>query len=173
MIDTPTTPETPAPASAEPTTVPVTEPAAIKPTKPAQQQRISAKASAQAIWATGRRKEAIARVRLVPGTGRILVNSQSYEDYFPREVWRVAVRQALFLPHQLGKHDVVARVEGGGISGQAGAIRLGIARAIVKMDPAHRPTLRTGGLLTRDPRMKERKKYGQKGARKRFQWTKR
>ena len=146
---------------------------AVRPTKPAQQERISAKAAAQAIWATGRRKEAIARVRLAPGTGRIVVNSKSYEDYFPREVWRVAIRQALFLTHQLGKHDVVASVHGGGISGQAGAIRLGIARAIVKMDVAHRPALRTGGMLTRDPRMKERKKYGQKGARKRFQWTKR
>ena len=85
----------------------------------------------------------------------------------------MAVRQALFVTHQLGKYDVLATAQGGGISGQAGAVRLGIARAIVRLDPAYRLTLRSAGLLTRDPRMKERKKYGQKGARKRFQWTKR
>ena len=123
--------------------------------------------------ATGRRREAVARVRLIPGTGTILVNSRAYEDYFPREGWRLAIRSPLLLTHQLGKYNVVARVEGGGLTGQAGAIRLGIARALVKLDAAHQPGLRGAGLLTRDPRMKERKKYGQKGARKRFQWTKR
>ena len=123
--------------------------------------------------ATGRRKEAIARVRLVPGPGAIMVNNRKYEDYFPREAWRLAIRAPLLATHQLGKFDVLATVEGGGLTGQAGAIRLGIARALLSLDEAHRPGLRSGQLLTRDPRMKERKKYGQKGARKRFQWTKR
>jgi small subunit ribosomal protein S9 len=112
-------------------------------------------------------------VRVLPGSGRILVNKRAYEEYFPREAWRAAVRQPLFVTHQLGKYDVLANVSGGGSTGQAGAIRLGIARAILRMDPEHRAALRGAGLLTRDPRMKERKKYGQKGARKRFQWTKR
>jgi small subunit ribosomal protein S9 len=123
--------------------------------------------------ATGRRREAVARVRLVPGPGAILVNDRSYEAYFPREALRLAIRSPLLLTHQLGKHDVLIRVEGGGLAGQAGAIRLGIARALAQLDPAHRAGLRAAGLLTRDPRMKERKKYGRKGARKRFQWTKR
>jgi small subunit ribosomal protein S9 len=127
----------------------------------------------QALWATGRRKEAIARVRLIPGTGQVFVNKQPYDHYFPREALRLAIRQPLLVTHQLGKHDVFATVEGGGLTGQAGALRLGIARAVVRLDPSLRGTLRGAGLLTRDPRMKERKKYGQKGARKRFQWTKR
>ena len=123
--------------------------------------------------ATGRRREAVARVRLVLGTGTILVNSRPYENYFPREAWRLAIRAPLLLTHQLGKYNVLARVEGGGLTGQSGAIQLGIARALVKLDATHQPSLRAAGLLTRDPRMKERKKYGRKGARKRFQWTKR
>lgn len=125
------------------------------------------------IWATGRRKEAVARVRLVSGTGTILVNNLPYDRYFPRETLRLAVRQPLLVTHQLGKHNVLARVEGGGLTGQAEAIRLGIARALTQFDAALRRGLREAGLLTRDPRAKERKKYGQKGARKRFQWTKR
>ena len=125
------------------------------------------------LLATGRRKEAIARVRLVPGTGTIVVNDRAYDEYFPRESLQLAIRSPLLLTHQLGKYNVVASVMGGGITGQAGAIRLGIARALAKLDQAHRGSLRGAGLLTRDPRMKERKKYGQKGARKRFQWTKR
>ena len=122
---------------------------------------------------TGRRKESVARVRLTPGPGTILVNHRAYEEYFPREVWRLAIRSPLLVTHQLGKYDVLARVEGGGLTGQAGAVRMGIARALAQLDPASRITLRGGGFLTRDPRMKERKKYGRKGARKRFQWTKR
>ena len=125
------------------------------------------------VFATGRRKEAIARVRLIPGPGTILINAHTFEQHFPREILRLSVRQPLLITHQLGKHNVVANVEGGGLTGQAGAVRLGIARALVKLDPALRQPLRSAGLLTRDPRMKERKKYGQKGARKRFQWTKR
>jgi small subunit ribosomal protein S9 len=123
--------------------------------------------------ATGRRKESIARVRLVAGTGSILVNDRAYDVYFPREALRLAIRSPLLLTHQLGKFNVLANVGGGGLTGQAGAIQLGIARALVKLDQAHHVSLREAGLLTRDPRMKERKKYGLKGARKRFQWTKR
>lgn len=129
--------------------------------------------TAAGAMATGRRKESVARVRLVPGPGTILVNHRTCEDYFPREALRLAVRSPLLLTHQLGKYNVLADVNGGGLTGQAGAIRLGIARALVKLDQAHHGGLRGAGLLTRDPRMKERKKYGQKGARKRFQWTKR
>ncbi len=140
--------------------------------KPAAPVVIGASATGT-IFATGRRKEAIARVRLMPGSGNIVINKRPCDEYFPRDMWRVAVRSPLVLTHQLAKHDVFASVEGGGISGQAGAVRLGIARAILRIDEAYRPTLRGAGLLTRDPRMKERKKYGQKGARKRFQWTKR
>ena len=125
------------------------------------------------LRATGRRKQAIARVRLMPGTGTILVNQRSYDDYFPRDGLRLAIRSPLLLTHQLGKYNVLANVVGGGLTGQAGAIRLGIARALAQLDPAHRVSLRGAGLLTRDPRDRERKKYGQKGARKRFQWTKR
>ncbi len=123
--------------------------------------------------ATGRRKQAIARVRLVPGKGTITVNRRAYEAYFTREGLRLAVREPLVLSRFMGKYDVIADVTGGGSAGQAGAIRLGIARAILQLDAAQRAPLRGAGLLTRDPRMKERKKYGFKGARKRFQWTKR
>ena len=127
----------------------------------------------QTLWATGRRKRAIARVRIVSGTGTILVNQRPYEQYFPREGWRLAIRQPLIITQQLGKLDVVASAVGGGLTCQADAVKLGIARALVELDPALRTTLRAAGLLTRDPRERERKKYGQKGARKRFQWTKR
>ncbi len=130
-------------------------------------------ATSAPLLAVGRRKEAIARVRLVPGTGTILVNQRSYEDYFPREALRLSIKSPLLLTHQLGKYNVIVNVTGGGITGQAGAIQLGIARALIKLDAANRVGLHGAGLLTRDPRMKERKKYGQKGARKRFQWTKR
>jgi small subunit ribosomal protein S9 len=110
---------------------------------------------------------------MLPGNGAILVNRRPYDAYFPREGWRLAVRSPLIATHQMGKQNVIANVFGGGLTGQAGAIRLGIARALLKLDPAHRAALRGGGFLTRDPREKERKKYGRKGARKRFQWTKR
>ena len=125
------------------------------------------------LIATGRRKRSVARVRLIPGTGTIVVNQRAYDRYFPRETLRLAIRAPLLLTHQLGKFDVTANVTGGGMTGQAGAVRLGIARALSQLDEAHRKGLRSAGLLTRDPREKERKKYGQKGARKRFQWTKR
>ncbi|MCL5005856.1 MAG: 30S ribosomal protein S9 [Acidobacteria bacterium] len=124
-------------------------------------------------WGTGRRKTAVARVKLQPGTGKIQVNHQPFEHYFPSEVLRVEVRQPLVFTENTDKFDIVVNADGGGIHSQAGAARLGIARALVLYDPELRPRLRQGDFLTRDPRAKERKKYGQKGARKRFQFSKR
>lgn len=121
----------------------------------------------------GRRKESRARVSLIPGSGQILINKRALDNYFPRETLRMVLKEPLDITQTAGKFDVVALVDGGGISSQAGAVRLGIARALLKADSNFRPALRGRGLLTRDPRMRERKKYGQKGARKRFQWTKR
>ncbi len=121
----------------------------------------------------GRRKEAVAKVALKPGNGQILVNGRRMEEYFPRLALQALVREPFIATQTLQKFDCLARVAGGGLSGQAGALRHGLARALSQADQAFRPMLRKGGLLTRDPRAKERKKYGQKGARKRFQWTKR
>ena len=147
---------------------------APKPAKPEAAGKASTVAGSQTVLlGTGRRKQSIARVRLVQGDGVIIVNHRPYDHYFPREALRLAIRSPLLLTHQLGKYNVLANVEGGGMTGQAGAITLGIARALLKLDEAHRTALRGAGLLTRDPREKERKKYGHKGARKRFQWTKR
>ncbi len=123
--------------------------------------------------AVGRRKEAIARVRLYPGSGGIIVNKKSYEKYFSRETDRIILTQPLQVTNTVNKYDIAANIRGGGLTGQAGALRHGISRALVLADPALQDVLRKQGFLTRDPRMKERKKYGQKGARKRFQWTKR
>jgi len=123
--------------------------------------------------AIGRRKESTARVVLKPGTGKISVNSRDFEKYFLRETDRIIVKQPLALTENSGKLDCSARITGGGLTGQAGAMRLGISRALLLMDANFKDTFRKNGYLTRDPRMKERKKYGQKGARKRFQWTKR
>ncbi len=123
--------------------------------------------------ATGRRKTSVARVLLSPGTGRIEVNRRPIDEYFPRETLRMVVRQPLENVGMHNKFDIKATVRGGGLTGQAGAIRHGIARALVSIDSDLRPKLKKEGLLTRDPRMKERKKYGQKGARKRFQFSKR
>jgi len=124
-------------------------------------------------WGTGRRKTSVARVRLIPGSGRVVINKRPLEDYFTREDHRKMIFQPLEATELVGKFDVLVNVRGGGISGQAGAIRHGIARALLRFNPDLRPTLKKGGFLTRDPRVKERKKYGQKGARARFQWTKR
>lgn len=129
--------------------------------------------AATQYYATGRRKESTARVFLRPGNGAIKVNHREFTEYFPIETLRILVKTPLLLTETAEQFDIVATVAGGGVSGQAGAIRLGIARALLVIDPAHRANLRAGGLLTRDPRMKERKKYGRKGARKKFQWTKR
>jgi small subunit ribosomal protein S9 len=123
--------------------------------------------------AVGRRKESIARVQLIPGKGGIIVNSQPCEKYFLRETDRIIVQQPLELTNNVNKYDVVANIKGGGLTGQAGALRLGISRALIAVEPSLKDLLRKHGYLTRDPRMKERKKYGQKGARRRFQWTKR
>ncbi len=123
--------------------------------------------------ATGRRKTAVAQVRLVPGTGKIIVNGRPFEEYFPVEFHRQEIIKPLQVTNTLGKFDVIVKVNGGGISGQAGSTKLGIARALVEFEESFKPTLKEFGLLTRDPRMVERKKYGQKKARKRFQFSKR
>jgi small subunit ribosomal protein S9 len=122
---------------------------------------------------TGRRKQAIARVELFTGSGDILVNKIPCDSYFLRETDRLILRQPLKVTNTFNKVNIIANVTGGGKSGQAQALRHGVSRALVLMDEAFKPTLRKEGFLTRDPREKERKKYGQKGARKRFQWTKR
>ncbi len=123
--------------------------------------------------ALGRRKESTARVRMEPGTGQIVINNRPFEKYFLRETDRIIVKQPLALTESANKFDIAARLTGGGLTGQAGALRLGIARALLLADSSFKEIFRKNGYLTRDPRMKERKKYGQKGARKRFQWTKR
>ena len=125
------------------------------------------------MMSTGRRKEAVAKVSLKAGTGRILVNGRTMEQYFPRLALQVLVREPLVLTQMLQRYDCVAQVKGGGLAGQAGALRHGLARALCEEDQGLRPPLRKSGFLTRDPRKRERKKYGQKGARQRFQWTKR
>jgi len=123
--------------------------------------------------ATGRRKEASAGVRLVPGTGRMIVNGRDAEEYFHRAIHLVTIRQPLALVQREGLLDVLATVKGGGETGQAEAIRHGIARALCALEPDLRPVIKREGFLTRDPRAKERKKYGRPGARKRFQYSKR
>ncbi len=121
----------------------------------------------------GRRKESVARVRMTSGTGKILVNKRDFEEFFPRETHRIVVLKPLDVTGTAGKYDITATVTGGGISGQAGALRHGISRALLKSDDSIRIALKKAGFLTRDPRAKERKKYGQKRARKRFQFSKR
>ena len=121
----------------------------------------------------GRRKEAVARVRLSPGTGNITINGRTMDEYFGRETSKMILVEPLKLVDQMGKLDIFANATGGGLSGQAGAIRHGLARALQKYDPTLRAALKRAGLLTRDAREKERKKYGQRGARARFQYSKR
>ena len=123
--------------------------------------------------ATGRRKEAVARVRLVEGTGSYQLNGRSIDEFFPTRAHRMIVSSPLRLAGKDKELDVVARIEGGGVSGQAGALRLGIARALIDLDPELRPLLKKEGFLTRDPREKERRKYGLKKARKAPQYSKR
>ena len=123
--------------------------------------------------ATGRRKSAVARVSLAPGEGRVVVNKKPIEEFFPRASLRQHLLQPLEVAESLDRFNVVVSVRGGGIAGQAGATRHGIARALEKFDPALRPRLKKAGYLTRDARVKERKKYGQRGARARFQFSKR
>ena len=124
-------------------------------------------------YGTGRRKTSTARVFLRPGTGAITINHRSFDTYFPTEALRTQIRQPLVITETAAQFDVLATVAGGGVSGQAGAVRLGIARALVEYNLELRKRLKTDGLLTRDARAKERKKYGMAGARKRFQFSKR
>jgi small subunit ribosomal protein S9 len=122
---------------------------------------------------TGRRKTSVARVRIASGTGKFIVNGRPFENYFPTETLRMVVNQPLVVTSLAGKLDIRVNVQGGGPNGQAGAVRHGIARALTKSDINLRPALKSEGLLTRDSRKRERKKYGQPGARKRFQYSKR
>jgi len=122
---------------------------------------------------TGKRKSAIARVWLMPGTGNITVNRRSFEEYFPLETHKTLIQEPFRITHTLGQYDVLITVRGGGISGQAAAIRHGISKSLLHTDGALRPALKQAGFLARDSRVKERKKYGQKKARKRFQYSKR
>ena len=130
-------------------------------------------ASVKTYYATGKRKTSIARVWLKEGTGEAIVNKRSVDDYFSREVLKKLIQQPLELTGQKGKCDLYINVSGGGIAGQAGAIKQGISKALVELDADLRPVLKKAGFLTRDSRIKERKKYGQPGARKRFQFSKR
>ena len=127
----------------------------------------------ESFYGTGRRKKSVARVRLVPGNGTITINDRTIDDYFGLETLKVTVRQPLSLTATEGKLDVIAKVSGGGFTGQAGALRHGIARALLKYDETLRSDLKKAGFLTRDPRMKERKKYGLKAARRAPQFSKR
>jgi small subunit ribosomal protein S9 len=125
------------------------------------------------VQSVGRRKQAIVRVRLVPGTGTFMLNGKSLEQYFPNKVHQQLVRDPLVTAERTASYDVIATLSGGGTSGQAGALRLAVARALVELDPDDRPVLKRAGFLTRDPRVKERKKYGLKKARKAPQYSKR
>ncbi|HEV2685274.1 MAG TPA: 30S ribosomal protein S9 [Actinomycetota bacterium] len=127
----------------------------------------------ETVRATGRRKESVARVRIVPGSGRFALNGRSLEDYFPRPALQMVVTEPLRLTNTVDRYDVIASIIGGGISGQAGAVRHGIARALIEADPTLRSDLKKRGLLTRDARVKERRKYGLKKARKAPQYSKR
>jgi small subunit ribosomal protein S9 len=127
----------------------------------------------ETVRATGRRKESVARVRIVPGSGRFALNERSLEAYFPRPALQMVVTEPLRLTNTIDRYDVIASINGGGISGQAGAVRHGIARALVEADPTLRGELKKKGLLTRDSRAKERRKYGLKKARKAPQYSKR
>jgi len=125
------------------------------------------------FYGTGRRKTSVARVWVRPGSGRITINKRTFEDYFPRETLRMIIAQPFEITSTAGQFDVIATVAGGGPTGQAGAGRHGLARALTRCDEKRRSPLKKAGLLTRDPRMRERKKYGQPGARQKFQYSKR
>jgi small subunit ribosomal protein S9 len=125
------------------------------------------------FYATGKRKTSIARVWLRPGTGKIVVNERPFDDYFKRQTSRMVINQPFELTQTIGRFDTFARVSGGGLSGQAGAVKHGISKALTAVDPGHRSVLKSAGFLTRDSRAKERKKYGRRGARASFQFSKR
>ena len=152
---------------------PGAEPAAPGPEASAAELREPPVPSGGPFYGTGRRKTSVARVYLRPGSGQIRLNGRPWEEVFRRPHWRKQAREPLEFLGQADLYDAEIRVHGGGSSGQAGAVRLGLARALAQAHPGLRSRLRQGGFLTRDARAKERKKYGQKGARKRFQWTKR
>ena len=126
-----------------------------------------------AFYATGRRKQAVARVWMMPGSGKILINRRDIDDYFGRATSKMVLRQPLELTETINRYDIFVNVAGGGLSGQADAIQLGITRSLMKINGAFRAALKKEGFVTRDPRIKERKKYGQRGARARFQFSKR
>ena len=130
-------------------------------------------AAAKQSYGTGRRREAVARVYIKPGPARFTVNGRPVEEYFRNVAWHKAAVEPLNFTQMLDKVEVKAQVKGGGVGGQSGAVRMGLSRALALLNPDLRPALRKNGFLTRDPRMKERKKYGQKGARRRFQYSKR
>jgi len=134
---------------------------------------ITAQPKTNSYYAVGRRKRSIARVWIEPGQKEILVNNRKFENYFPREIQRMIIQQPFESTKTTDQFGIKAFVKGGGLSGQAGAVRLGISRALLQFDQNFRSTLRKSGFLTRDPREKERKKYGKKGARRSFQFTKR
>ena len=129
--------------------------------------------ASEKFYGTGRRKSSVARVYVTPGNGQITINKRDIDEFFGMETLKVVVRQSLVVVDGVGKYDVIVTVRGGGYTGQAGAIRHGLARALCKLDEEFRPTLKKAGYLTRDPRMKERKKYGLKGARRAPQFSKR
>ncbi len=130
-------------------------------------------AAGKQFYGTGRRREAVARVYIKPGAARFTVNGRPVEEYFRNVAWHNAALEPLKFTQTLDQLEVNAQVKGGGVGGQSGAVRMGLSRALARFNPELRPALRTNGFLTRDPRMKERKKYGQKGARRRFQYSKR
>ncbi|MBA3419774.1 MAG: 30S ribosomal protein S9 [Geodermatophilaceae bacterium] len=141
---------------------------------PEQESSLSLTTTGQRpVQTVGRRKEAIVRVRLMPGTGQFTLNGRSIEDYFPNKVHQQLIREPFVTLDRTDQYDVIALLHGGGVSGQAGALRLGIARALIEVETADRPALKRAGFLTRDPRAKERKKYGLKKARKAPQYSKR
>jgi len=133
----------------------------------------SIEGAAKKFYGTGRRREAVARVYIQPGPARFTVNGRPVEEYFRNVAWHIAAVEPLKFTQMLDQLEVKAQVKGGGVGGQAGAVRMGLSRALSRLNPELRPALRKNGFLTRDPRMKERKKYGQKGARRRFQYSKR
>jgi len=169
---------TPTPEAAQPAEAPAPEPAPAAPGDDApataeESLESSAPPASGEAWGTGRRKSAVARVRLVPGQGKILINKRPVDEYFHEPQERAAVREPLLATKTDSLFDVMVNVVGGGHTGQAGAVRLGVARALLKANSRHEPLLREHGYLTRDARVVERKKYGQRKARRRFQFSKR
>ena len=168
--------EAPAPAAAAPASAPLADslgeaaPVAPQPEAPLREQQLDKFGRA---YATGRRKDAVARVWLKPGSGKIVVNGRDQETYFARPTLRLVINQPFGLSDRVGQYDVICTVKGGGLSGQAGAVLHGIAQALSRFEPALRTTVKRAGFLTRDPRVVERKKYGRAKARRSFQFSKR